>query len=269
MRLSQAPPEIVHHPSEVETAARVGATQISSLPNRWRAKIESPTKSPTSVRILVVHASPLARLGLAAIARSQRRFKICAETDDVPAAREMIVRYEPALVVLGLTLRRGDGIELLKDLSKLHPPARRLVLTKRDQPLVVQRAFRAGAHGYLLVSDQTAEILQAFNRVLAGELYASTSVSRGLVENLTRRTVKRDDGQLSSLSDREFQVFSLFGRGLGVTRLAAELRLSVKTVETHQMRIKEKLGLRSAAELCAQAALWMSRVVSQQPSMAR
>lgn len=269
MRLSPTQLEAVQHSYDEKTAPGLGEDQTSSLPNRWRPKIESPTKSPTCVHILVVHASPLARLGLAAIARSRRRFKICAETDDVPLAREMIVRHEPALVVLGLTLRRGDGIELLKDLGKLHPAARRLVLTKQDQPLVVQRAFRAGAHGYLLVSDQTAEILQAFERVLAGELYASTSVSRGLVENLTRRTVKRDDGQLSSLSDREFQVFSLFGRGLGVTRLAAELRLSVKTVETHQMRIKEKLGLRSAAELCAHAALWVSRFVSQQPSMAR
>jgi DNA-binding NarL/FixJ family response regulator len=61
-----------------------------------------------------------------------------------------------------------------------------------------------------------------------------------------------------SLTDRELQVFSLFGRGFGATRLAAELHLSVKTIETHQMRIKEKLGLQNVAKLSKEASLWMS-----------
>jgi DNA-binding NarL/FixJ family response regulator len=184
-------------------------------------------------------------------------------------ARELILRHQPDLIVLGLNLRQGDGIELIKSLCKLHSPVRALVLSKQDDSLAMQRAFRAGARGYLLADDETAEILEAFDRVLAGELYASANAARRLVESLTHRTSKRSGPKMGSLSDRELQVFSLFGRGFGATRLAAELHLSVKTIETHQMRIKEKLGLRSAAELCERAVLWMSHVAHRQLSVAR
>ncbi len=90
-----------------------------------------------------------------------------------------------------------------------------------------------------------------------------------LVQNFARGAIKPNGSKVSALSDRELQVFSLFGRGFGATRLAAELHLSVKTIETHQMRIKEKLGLRSAAELCERAVLWMSHVAHRQLSVAR
>ena len=105
--------------------------------------------------------------------------------------------------------------------------------------------------------------------ILAGELYASVSVGRRLLENLAGGQIKPNDSKVTSLSDRELQVFSLFGRGFGATRLAAELHLSVKTIETHQMRIKEKLGLHSAAELSKEASLWMSEVARRELAASR
>jgi DNA-binding NarL/FixJ family response regulator len=184
-------------------------------------------------------------------------------------ARELVLRHQPDLVVLGLTLRQGDGIELIKDLRQLCPLVRALVLTKNDDPIAMQRAFRAGARGYVLAGDPTFEIFEVIQRVLTGEVCASRSLTHRLVENLTRRAIKPNGSKVSSLSDRELQVFSLFGRGFGATRLAAELHLSVKTIETHQMRIKEKLGLRSAAELSERATLWMSHAARRQLSVAR
>jgi DNA-binding NarL/FixJ family response regulator len=266
MRPSQIRSEAIHHfPRE----PRRSIFAARNSPDRLRSKTKSLIKAPTKVSVLVVHESPLTRLGLTAILRSHRSFNICAETDQVPMARELVLRHQPDLVVLGLTLRQGDGLELIKDLRKLRPALRALVLTKHDDPLTMQRAFRAGARGYVLVGDPTSEIFKVIERVLAGEVCASGSMTHRLVQNLARGAIKPNGSEVSALSDRELQVFSLFGRGFGATRLAGELHLSVKTIETHQMRIKEKLGLRSAAELCESATLWMSRVAHRQLSVAR
>jgi DNA-binding NarL/FixJ family response regulator len=209
------------------------------------------------------------RLGLGILLAKSGRLEICGHADTASAARALFERHQPELVVTGLTLRGGDGFGLIKDFRKLHPTARTLVLSKRDDPLAVQRAFRAGARAYLMVGDEPAEILEALDRILAGELFASISVGRRLLEHLAGGQIKPNDSKVTSLSDRELQVFSLFGRGFGATRLAAELHLSVKTVETHQMRIKEKLGLQSAAELSKEASLWMSEVARRELVAAR
>ena len=208
-------------------------------------------------KVLIVHNAPLTRIGLARLIDTSRRFAICAETDDAPTARELFVQHQPQIVVLGLTLRGGDGVELIKDFRKLNPSARTIVLTTREDPLSMQRAFRAGTRGYLETGDDLPEILIALDQILAGDLYASPRVWRRLLENLANGAIESVTSELKHLSDRELQVFSLIGRGFGASRLANELHLSVKTIETHQTHIKEKLGLRSAAELSEKARHWM------------
>jgi DNA-binding NarL/FixJ family response regulator len=234
-----------------------------------RPKGFSPTRRNRSPRVLIVHSSPVTRLGLAILLADSGRFAVCAQADAASTARELFEQHQPELVVTGLTLRGGDGIGLIKDFRKLRPTSRTLVLSKRDDALAVQRAFRAGARAYLMAGDETAEILEALDRILAGELYASVSVGRRLLENLAGGQIRPHDSKVTSLSDRELQVFSLFGRGFGATRLAAELHLSVKTIETHQMRIKDKLGLHSAAELNKEASLWMSEVARRELAASR
>ncbi|PYK63701.1 MAG: hypothetical protein DME50_16955, partial [Verrucomicrobia bacterium] len=115
----------------------------------------------------------------------------------------------------------------------------------------------AGARGYVEIEDDAPEVLQALDQIAAGNLYTSSSVSRRLLENLANGEMESACSELNPLSDRELQVFSLIGRGFGASRLATELHLSVKTIETYQAHIKEKLGLHSAAELSDKAARWM------------
>jgi DNA-binding NarL/FixJ family response regulator len=211
----------------------------------------------TKTKVLIVHNAPLTRFGLARLIEASGRFEVCAETDDAPTARELFAEHRPQIVVLGLTLRGGDGIELIKDFRKLNAVAGTLVLSTREDALSMQRAFRAGARGYLMTGDDIPEILTALDQVLAGNLYASATVCRRLLENLANGAIESATSELTHLSDRELQVFSLIGRGFGATRLASELHLSVKTIETYQMHIKEKLGLHSAAELSEKATHWM------------
>ena len=219
--------------------------------------ILSPIKLLTKTRVLIVHHAPLIRVGLAGVIDAGDRFTVCAQTDDAPRAREMFVKSQPQLVLLGLTLQRGSGIELIKDFRRLNNTARILVLSAREDPLSIQRAFRAGASGYLGIEDDVSEVFQALDRISAGYLYASASVTRRLLESLASNEVEPARSEVKLLSDRELQVFCLIGRGFGASRLATELHLSVKTIETYQAHIKEKLGLHSAAELSDKAAHWM------------
>jgi DNA-binding NarL/FixJ family response regulator len=185
------------------------------------------------------------------------RFAVCGETDDAPTAREMFVKHQPRVVAVGLTLRRGGGIELLKDFRRLDNTVRLLVVSAREDPLSIQRAFRAGTHGYLTLDDDSSEVLKALDRISEDHLYASPSVMRSLLKSLATNEIEPARSEVKALSDRELQVFSLIGRGFGASRLATELHLSVKTVETYQAHIKQKLGLHSAAELSEKATHWM------------
>src|SRR5205085_8170792 len=113
------------------------------------------------------------------------------------------------------------------------------------------------ARGYLATHEDIPEISTALDELSTGNFYASTVVSRRLLENLANGRTRSATSELTALSDRELQVFSLIGRGFGASRLASELHLSVKTVETHQSHLKQKLGLHSATELSDKASRWM------------
>ena len=207
--------------------------------------------------MLIVHHTPLVRFRLAALIEANDRFVVCAQTDDAPTAREMFVQHEPQLVALGLTLHRANGIELIKDFRRPNRTARLLVLSAREDPLSIQRAFRAGTHGYLTLDDDSSEVLRALDRISEDHLYASPSVTRSLLKSLATNEIEPARSEVKALSDRELQVFSLIGRGFGASRLATELHLSVKTVETYQAHIKQKLALHSAAELSEKATHWV------------
>jgi DNA-binding NarL/FixJ family response regulator len=221
-----------------------------------KSPIDSPMKTLAIIKMLIIHHAPLVRSGLMALIESAGRFAVCGETDDAPTGREMFVKLQPRVVALGLTLRRGNGFELIKDFRRLDRAARIFVVSARDDPLSIQRAFRAGTHGYLALEDNSSEVLQALNRISDGQLYASASVMRRLLESLATNQIEPARSEVKALSDRELQVFSLIGRGFGASKLANELHLSVKTIETYQAQIKQKLGLRSAAELSERAVHW-------------
>ena len=135
--------------------------------------LTKPTSRPS---VLIVNSSAITRFGLKALIGTSGRFELCGETADAPTARSIFMRHQPDLVVLGLTLQRGDGIELIKDFGRFNPRSRTLVLTARNDMLSIQRAFRAGAFGYVATHDDMSEVLAGFDQVLTGQLYVSESI---------------------------------------------------------------------------------------------
>ena len=240
--------------SNIASIRRNGGPDGSST---RKSPIDSPMTLNGMIKVLIVHHAPLVRSGLVALIEATGRFAVCGETDDAPTGREMFVKNQPRLVALGLTLRRGSGFELIKDFRRLDKAARLLVVSAREDPLSIQRAFRAGTHGYFALEDDLVRSLTGAQQDLGWYLYASASVTFRLLQSLATNEIEPARSEVKALSDRELQVFSLIGRGFGASRLATELHLSVKTIETYQAHIKEKLGLHSAAELSERATHWV------------
>lgn len=205
------------------------------------------------VRVLVVDAEPVSRFGLVHLFNAHERLQVVAEADAMPVARELCVRHRPELVVLDTAL--SDGLGFVREVKQLSPQGRVVVLTSQADALSVTRAFRAGAMGYVTRRDSVASLMSTVLGVVEGERQVAPSVQRVLVEQMMTGGVEVKGRSESVLSDRELQVYQLLGQGLKARAVAAELRLSVKTVETHVQRIKVKLGVASTGELQRRAIL--------------
>jgi len=215
-------------------------------------------KGPTKAKVLVVHRIGFVRSGVLSLIAKSMQFMVCDETDDAPLARELFLRHKPHLVVVGLRLPSADGIQLIKEFRNLSPGAAILALSEYADAFLAQRVFRAGARAYLSIED-APELLRAFEKILTGHPYVGASVLPLILSNLASGTRHSRSSDIYSLSDRELEIFSFIGRGVSVSELATELHVSVKTIETHQMRMKEKLALHTAAELRQKAREWLAK----------
>ena len=215
-------------------------------------------KGLTKAKVLVVHRIGFVRSGVLSLIAKSLQFTTCGETDEAPLGRELFVRQRPDVALVGMTLRGGDGIQLIREFRTLNPAVALVALSQHPDALSVQRAFRAGARGFLGIDD-APELLSAFNQISAGHSYVGASVLPLILDDFAARKKAPRGSNTSILSDRELEIFASLGRGRSVSELATELHVSVKTIETHQMRMKEKLMLHSAAELRQKAREWLAR----------
>jgi len=205
-------------------------------------------KGRTKAKVLVVHRIGFVRSGVLSIIAKSMQFAVCGETDEAPLARELFLRHKPHLTLVGLRLSGADGIQLIKEFRSLNPAVAILALSEHADAFSAQRVFRAGARAYLSIED-APELLRAFDQISTGHPYVGASALPLILSNFAAASKNSRSSDINTLSDRELEIFSFIGRGLSASELATELNVSVKTIETHQMRMKEKLALCSAAEL--------------------
>lgn len=204
-------------------------------------------------RVLVADAEPMARAGLVHHINASPLLEVCAETECGVLAREYCERLKPAVLVLDPTL--GDGLALVREMPRWSSETRVVVFTGAADLVSVQRAFKAGAMGYVTRRDPATAVLGAIVGAVRGERHVGPRVEHVMLESLACGGMQCRDSELSVLSERELQIFRLIGSGRATRAMAEELHVSVKTVETHRQRIKEKLGLRNASELQHRAIL--------------
>jgi DNA-binding NarL/FixJ family response regulator len=198
---------------------------------------------------LLVDDHPIVREGLGARIEMEGDMMVCAMAENADQALESIEHSEPDIVVTDLSLSGRPGIELVKDIRTKWPSLPILVLSIHDEDLWAERVLRAGAQGYVMKAHATEKVIEAIRKVLAGGVWLSDSMNASLLGRLTHGRNAASGTPLAKLSDRELEIFQMIGRGLSVKEIALQLFLSSKTVEVHREHVKEKLGLRSSAEL--------------------
>lgn len=205
-------------------------------------------------RVLVVDGAPLERFAIATLTNLHPLMEVCAEAGDGAEARRLCEEVKPDVVLLDLVFPRGDGVTFIREMRRLHAPARAVVVSGRADESSVRRAFHAGAAAYVMKDEAQQEVNAALDAAVSGGLFASKRVSHIVLSSLQGKLSRQRSNDLDQLSDREMHVFRLTGSGLGTTAIGREMGVSVKTVETHQQRIKWKLGITTCAELQVLAA---------------
>ncbi len=208
-------------------------------------------------KILIVDDHPLMRKGLALSLNAEIDLTVCGQAASAEEALDALEELDPDLAIVDISLPGMGGLELIKHLQALRPEMWTLVVSRHDEALYAERAIRAGARGYVMKLEAGERIVKAVRRVLAGGIYVSEEINERLLLGLAAGRPKMAESPLELLSDRELEVFELTGRGRGTREIAERLYLSVKTVESYRARIKDKLNLKTAAELMQHAVQWV------------
>src|ERR1700687_3519026 len=210
----------------------------------------------TKKRILVVDDHPIIRQGLALMLNREADLVVCGEAEDATGAMLVMVSARPDVLIVDISLNGPDGLDLLKNIRTTHPALPVLILSMHDESIYAERALRAGANGYIMKQEATERVLVAVRQILAKNVYVSDRIANRMLQHYIKGSVSERKSPIAELSDRELEVFRLIGEGHGTRMIADELHLSVKTVESYQAHIKEKLSLKNGRELVQRAIQW-------------
>jgi DNA-binding NarL/FixJ family response regulator len=207
-------------------------------------------------RIVIVDDHPIVRQGLVLLINQENDLEVVGEAEGAAELFGIIAESRPDLLLVDLSLKDGDGLEIIKDLSRLYPKLLMLAVSLHDENVYAERALRAGARGYIMKSEATENVMVAIRQVLSGGMYLSKKMNEKMLNRLTSGRNEHGEDPVTGLSDREFEVFQLIGQGYDTKMIAQSLFLSVKTIETYKSHLKNKLELKNSTELMQRAVEW-------------
>lgn len=207
-------------------------------------------------RILIVDDHPSVRDGLSLRITLHADLEVCGEADSEDEAFTLVKQSTPDLVLVDISLKNGNGIELLKRIRSLDPAIKMLVVSGFQDSLYAERACRAGAMGYLNKQESSEKLIEAIRTVLAGERFLNPAISRRLI-NQSLGSRDKTKSPIENLTNRELEIFRMIGEGLTSGAIAERLFLSPYTIDSHRENIKRKLDISNAAELSRAAVQWL------------
>lgn len=207
--------------------------------------------------LLLIDDHPVFRCGLTALIQAEADLKVCGEAATAADALRLIQQLKPDMLILDLVLEQGDGLQLLKHLRAQGSTLPILVMSMYDEQLFAERVIKAGANGYINKADAVSNVIHAIRRVLQGRLYLSDTMTETLLHNQFNQKPNQTGNGEEKLSDRELEVYMMLGKGYTTKRIAKELNLSSKTVDSHKEHIKEKLGIADNTSLIQHAVTWL------------
>ena len=228
-----------------------------------QARVPPPVRK---TKVLLIDDHPIMRAGLAERINHEADMEVCGEAGTAIEAMEAIGRTNPDVAIVDISLGDSHGLGLIKDIRIRYPTLAMLVFSMHDESLYAERALHAGARGYVMKREAPRTLLEAIRHVLQGDIFLSTEMTRKLLGGIAGgRQPTRAATVADQLSDREYEVFELIGRGFGTMEIARMLRLSAKTISAHRQHIKQKLGLPDGAALLRHAIRCISDGDTGQP----
>ncbi|OAM88713.1 response regulator transcription factor [Termitidicoccus mucosus] len=209
------------------------------------------------IRVYIVDDHPLMRRGLIELINGQPDMTCCGEAEDSPTALKMISTIKPDLTIVDISLKGYNGIELIKNIRALDPKAQILVLSMHDESIYAMRVLKAGAKAYVMKQEMSDKVLDAIRRIRSGKVFVSDRVASRMLDHVAGGGDPGQGSPVDILSDRELEIVSMIGNGLPTRDIAAKLHISIKTVESHRARIKEKLSITNAIQLVQFCVRWV------------
>lgn len=211
------------------------------------------------IKILIVDDHPIVRYGISRILNKEEDLVVCGEAEDGNETLLAIDRLKPDLILMDISLKRYDGLNLTRIIHIDHPEIPVLILSMHDESVYARKALRCGAKGYIMKEESSEKLVPAIRRVLRGDVCVSENVNKNVLTAFTTPSSEPVTNLVDTLSDRERQVFILLGQGYSSRAIADKLFLSVKTVETHRSRAKLKLAMSNNQQLLVTAAEWAAK----------
>jgi DNA-binding NarL/FixJ family response regulator len=197
----------------------------------------------------------MVRAGLALRISTQRDLAVCGEAATEDEALDMVDKTHPDLVLVDISLKVGNGIDVIKRIKSNYPTVRMLVVSGFQDSLYAERALRAGALGYLNKQESNDKVLEAIRTVIDGERYVSPQITQKLVDQALG-SVAEIESPIARLTTRELDIFRMIGEGMSSSVIADKLFISTHTIDTHRENIKRKLAIKTAGELTRAAVQW-------------
>lgn len=218
---------------------------------------EGSLKLNRKQRIFIVEDHPIFRDGISQLINKEDDMIVVGGCETSGECLKYIKENPPDLIIVDITLKDSCGIELTKEIKKTYPNLPVLILSMHEELIFADRVLKAGAKGYMTKREATGKVIEAIRRVLQGKIYICDT----MIDHFLERSITGGQNFTSSpverLSEREFEVFNLIGKGMTNRSIAEVLTVSTNTISTYRERIKEKLNLQNNAELNRYAMQWM------------
>ena len=216
----------------------------------------------TKNRVFIVEDHPIFSMGMSELINQEEDLEVCGDADNIVFALKAIEALQPDLILVDLSLKDSQGIDLITEVDKGKKPTPMLVLSMHDEAIYAERCILAGAKGYIMKQEASESVIEALRHILAGNIYVSSKIMNKMVNKLTGKPGSDDISVTNRLTNRELEVLTLIGKGLSAAEIAEKLHISAKTIGTYRERLKEKLELKHGAELVRYAVLWVEFRVS-------
>lgn len=209
------------------------------------------------INVFIVDDHPIIREGIAERINRESDMWVCGEAGDNASAKKGIQKHRPDIVMIDLTLGKESGIELIEYVAAHHPDIAILVLSHHEDPYYIENALRAGAKGYFHKTEPVKQYPVAIRKIMNGQNYYSNNIANTLIHRFIDES--SPEKWIHRLTQRQFEIFTLLGKGIRRHQIADLLYITPKTVSVHIENIKNALEFKSSEEVVQFAIEWVHK----------